>query len=423
MALYTPAVPESTKYSNLDLNSLASTYAATFSHQTTSLIQRVVRQIIYDSAPQQYLDLLILNKQNAMQVTSDEFFYQEMGWGRTPLSSNTIGGGGIASGATQVIPVTNPTDVSVNTTIIYSDNSRGTVTNISGGNITVTAQTGETLPALAAAAAGTYTFSIGFPVEADGQEGIYQYFRQETTERYNYVQLLSKAMRMGAIELLKYQKAGTTSNYLQLLRQKMVEQFRVDVSNVYWNGKVGESTVVSGASTVKAKMAGGIYPTMVAAGSPNSSSTMANTPAAIEKLALDTEYKTYGMTRFLYGTPRAIHYLSKEYKSELTRYEPDDMTAKLGLKGVDMGSTKIVFVPMKRFEDTGCFPPSFRSKLFLIDQASIKPVYLIPERMGQTLSRGQGILKTFVDTFIEGSFSIQFDNPLGCGYHTITDLP
>jgi len=423
---YTPSVPEttssSTQLSNIDLNALGSQYATLGSHNTTALIQRVVRSIIYDSAPQQYADLLILNQKNMLKVDDDVWNFHEMGWGRSPLLNKVTAG--VAGGASQTVPVQNPSDVSVNMIILYPDNSRGTVTAIAGDDLTVTAMTGETLPAIPASAAGTYNFSILSPVMADGQEGAYSYFRQYTTERYNFVQLLDKAMRMGLVELGKYTKNGTTSNYLTMQKQKMIEQFRVDLSNIYWNGKRGEVTIKSGNGTVKAKTAGGIFPTMVDAASSNATCTLANAPATLETLALDTEYRVYGYKRFIYAAPRVILALSKEYKSDLTRYAPDNMIAKLNLKELDLGSSQLVFVPMRRFEDPSCFPEMFRNMLFCLDQESISPVSLsfVPERMFQTLNRKNGILKGYLDTLIEASFSTEFKNPNGSFYMTISDL-
>ncbi len=428
MPLYTPTVPETTsstsQLSNVDLNALGSQYATLGSHNTTALIQRVVRSVIYDSAPQQYSDLLILNQKNMLKVDDDVWNFHEMGWGRSPLLNTIIGGGGLAAGATQTFPVQNPGDVSVNMIVVYPDNTRGTVTAISGGNLTVAAMTGETLSAVPASAAGTYNLAVLSPVMADGQDGAYSYFRQYTTERYNFVQLLDKAMRMGLVELGKYEKNGTTSNYLTLQKKKMIEQFRVDLSNIYWNGKRGEVTLTSGSSTVKAKTAGGIFPTMVDAAASNATVTLANAPATLETLALDTEYRAYGAKRFIYAAPRVILALSKEYKSDLTRYTPDNMIAKLGLNELNLGSSGLVFVPMRRFEDPACFPEMFRNMLFCLDQESINPVGLsfVPERIFQTLNRKNGILKGYLDTLIEASFSIEFKNPNGGFYMTISDI-
>lgn len=420
--LYAPQVPETNAFQNRNVNAPGSKYASLYGHQVTTAVNRVVRQIIYDAAPQQYFDLKILGMKAPKMVNSDEFFYHEMTFGRDPIVAGVVAAP-IAAGATQVVPISNLNSVSKDMIIVYPDNSRGTVTdvNTSTGEITVTAESNNTLPQIAAGAQGATVFANLSPVEADGANSISQYFRIETIERCNYVQMLVKAQRWGKVEYEKYKRAGTLSNFLAMQRKRMQDQFRIDLANVYWNGRMAEVTLSNGQ---KAKTSGGLFPIMQQAGSANASVALANLPQALEELALDTEYGVYGKTRFLYGTPRAIHYLTQQYKRDLTRYAPSDMVAKLGLTSIDMGSTKIVFVPVKRFEEPSCFPASWRSRLILLDQESIQPIYFLPEEMGETLARvNGGTLQNYIDTWMTATFSVEFNNPLGCGWIDITDLP
>ena len=417
--LYTPTVPATSKFSNTDLNSLASTYASSFTHQTNALIQRVVRELIFDAAPQQFFDLKLLNQKPFESVKSDEWFFHEMDFGRSPLTTDAADAGG---GATQTIPVAAATDldhVAVDTIIVYPDNTKATVTtvNTAGPDVTVTSLTGQTLPAIAIGD----NFAVLSPVEADGADSISQFFRIETTERFNFIQMLVKAMRFGRMELFKYENAGTTSNYLSMQKQRMMQQFRIDISNILWNGERGEVTLANGAV---AKTTGGIFPTMVAAGSSNASVTLANSPQALEELALDTEFKAHGATRFFYAAPRLIHFLSQEYKRSLTRYAPNDMIAMLGLNAIDIGSTKIVFVPMKRFEEASCFPAAFRSRGILLDQEAVTCKQTWGEEMGETLSRVPGgTRENFKDFWVSTTFGVEFNNPLGSGFLDISNLP
>lgn len=419
--LYSPQVPETSPFQNRNVNAPGSRYAQLYGHQVTTAVQRVVRKIIYDAAPQQYFDLKILGMMAPKMINSDEWFYHEMTFGRDPIiiSSN----GGIASGATQTIPIANLNAVSTDMILVYPDNTRGNVTaiNTGAGTITVTAPTNNVLTAIPAGAQGSTVFSNLSPVEADGANSISQYYRIETVERTNFIQMLVKAQRWGKMEWEKYRRAGTLDNFLAMQKKRMQDQFRIDLSNVYWNGQMGEVTLASGQ---KAKTTGGIFPIMQNAGSANTQVSLANLPQALEELALDTEFKTYGSRRFLYGANRAIHYLSQQYKRQLTRYAPNDEVAKLELKMIDIGSTQIVLVPIKRFEEPSCFPSSWRSRLILVDQASIQPCYFLPEEFGETLARvNQGTLQNYVDTWMTATFGIEFYNPLGCGWIDITDLP
>lgn len=419
--LYTPTVPATGVFQNRNVNALGSKYAQQYGHQVTSLITRAVRQVIYDAAPQQYFDLKILGLKTPKLVNSDEYFYHEMGFGRDPLVVGATGG--VAAGTTQTIPIANIQAVSNDMIVVYPGNERGNVTavNAGAGTIVVTAETNNTLPAIPAGAQGATTLANLSPVEADGQNSISQYWRQDTVERCNYIQMVIKAMRFGEIELEKYKRSGAIDTYLAFQRKRMQEQFRIDLANIYWNGRMAEVTLANGQ---KAKTAGGIFPIMQQVGSANTSVAIANLPQALEELALDTEYGIYGKTRFLYGTPRAIHYLSQQYKRSLTRYTPNDDMAKLELTGVRMGSTNIVFVPIKRFEEPSCFPASWRSRLILLDQESIQPTFFLPERMGETLARvNNGTLQNYTDSWMSATWGLEFSNPLGSGWIDITDLP
>ena len=409
---------------NVNLNALDSGYAQKYGHQATSLMRRVIRDIIFDATPLQYLDLKIMSMKEPVEVDSDEFYYQESTFGRDPITAGSIGAD-IPAGATQTIPVPNTDSVALDMIVVYPNNQKGTIAAITPNtSIVVNAMTGQVLPLLATATynvAGSLVLSNQAPVEADAASGISQYYRMNTIERSNYVQMLVMAQRWGKMELAKYQKAGTLSNYIEKNKEYLYRQFRVSLSNIWWNGEQGEVTLASG---TKAKTAGGVIPIMDQVGAPSYSATLANAPAAFEQLVLDTEFGEFGKTRFFYATPAYIHYLSEQYKSVLTRYTPNDEWAKLNLKGVDIGSSKIVFVPVKRFETTSCFPATFSSTGILLDNENIEPCYLLPEESGDTLDRRNGgTLQNFVDSWISATFSMKFNNPLACGKLFISNLP
>ena len=76
--LYTPGTPGQNQFANVDLNALASQYAATFGHDTSALVRRITRDLIFDAAPQQFFDLKLLNMKAFEQVNSDEWEFFEM---------------------------------------------------------------------------------------------------------------------------------------------------------------------------------------------------------------------------------------------------------------------------------------------------------------------------------------------------------
>lgn len=406
--LYTPP---SVVFNNEELNAMGSLYASTYGHDSQNVISQLTRDIIYDSAPKQYVDLRVLNMKTPRQVGNDEFYYQEMGYGRAPaISSAQVASPGV--GAKQTITVYSNEMVSKDCIVIYPNNVKGTITdvNTNGLGLTIAPLTGGTLPQIEV----NDKLAILSPVEADGADSISQYFRQGTIERSNFVQMLVKGMRFGKMELFKLQNGSVTSNYLTMQKASFMNQFRVDLSNIYWNGTKGEVLL---ANDAKAKTAGGVYPIMVDTGSPYTSCAVGDIGDAIEDIALQTNYGDYGEVKMLYGAPEYILAAGKFYKETGTRYTPNDNIAKLGLTEIDFGFTRIVLVPMKRFEDSASFPVAFAKRLFLLDQESITPVIAWGEEIGETMMRQpNGNLNTYQDHWISGTFSIEFNNPLGCGY-------
>lgn len=408
--------PPNDAHSLMNLNPLGSQYAIDYTHDTTGLISRFVDKMIFDASPQQFYDLKLLNSKPAEPVNSDEFFYYEMGYGRDALVVN--GTSATVTNTTQVITVVDSSKVTKDMILTYPTNEKATVISVdSPTQITVRSMVGAgmVLPQVVA----TNLLAYHSPVESDGSTAITQYFRQGAIERYNYIQFLISGLRYDKVELIKAQKMGTT-NHLDMEKQSWMKQFKIDYSNCYWNGTVGEVILSTGK---KAKTAGGIYPTMIAASAPVTTGVTAATCGdALEELALSTEYNVYGATRFLYGTSRQLLKISKFYKKELVRYAPNDEWAKLNLMGVDIGSTKIVFVPMKRFEDTASFPITFQKKCFLVDQNSITRKTFVPSEYVVTEDRSSGVnMNAYKDTWMSADFSIAFNNPLGGGILEFAD--
>lgn len=410
---FTPQIPAANQYSNLDLNSFGSQYASLYGHQLTAHIQRQVQELIFDAAPQGfYDDLKILMMNGAEDWKSDEVFYHESVWGRDTIVATATA----SAATTQTFAVTPASfqTISVDVEIAYPNNQKGTVVamNPNTNEITVRAMSGQTLPSVAV----NDIFAQHSTVAADGTNKISNYSRVNTIERFNYIQLLAKATRFGKVEMIKYVNSGTT-NYLAVNKKNVLDQFRTDMSNIYWNGERGEVTLADGS---KAKTAGGIIPTQIAAGAPVVTTTIANIRAGFEDLVLSTQFNRQGSKRFFYATPRMINTLSQSYKFPLTRYVAPDKHADMGLNMITVGQEDIVLVGVKSFEaQSACFPASFENQGVLLDQETIKRVQLIGcgEHMGETPDRYEGStnLNTYKDFWVDGSFSIKHQNPQAGG--------
>jgi len=402
-------------FNNVNVNSIGSQYAADFGHDISLLVEKVTNRAIFDAAPQQFFDLKLLNMKQFMKVNSDEYFYKEMGYQREPITAAAAAAAATYP-ASQTYALTSLDNISTDTIIVYPNNQKGTVVSINSGTseITVKPYTNDALPAVSIGD----VFGNLSSVEADGADGWAQYFRATTIERHNFIQLFNKVMRYGEIELYKLKNAAVTNNFLEMERNAMMRQFRIDISNAFWNGQQGEVSLQSGNV---AKSTGGVFPAMVASGSPNAAATATTLTDAFEDIILSTEFGDYGGVRFAFMTPRLHLQLSKAYKDEKTRYKPTDSSVtKLQLNEVDIGSSRVVMVPYQRFADRASFPSAFENRIIVLDMKNINLCQLWGERSGETLSRTQGIPKRYKEMWVDANMGVKFNNPLACGWIDVT---
>jgi len=374
------------------------------------LVQKLTNRAIFDAAPQQFMDLKLLNMVSPEQVNSDEFFFQEMAYQREPLVATAVVGG-VGYPASQVISVQSVDNIATNTIISYPNGQKGSVTNVDTAllTITVTPYNGDTLPAVAIDDVLANVSSV----DHDGSEGFAQYFRASTIERSNYVQLFNKAIRYSEVELHKLKNQGTTSNFLEMEKAAMFNQHRIDISNAFWMGQKGEVITQNG---TPAKTTGGVYTSMLEAGAPNALATTSTLVDAFEDVILSSEYGDYGTTRMAFMTPRIHRALTLAYKDEHTRYQPNDEIALLNLREVNLGSSRIVLVPFKRFEDRASFPSSYENKIVILDMKNIKRTQLWGERSGDTLKLEDGVPKRYGDVWVDCNMGVKMHNPLACAW-------
>jgi hypothetical protein len=411
MSLYNET---SAKFANQNYNSVGSEYANLYGHDISLLVQKLTNRAIFDAAPQQFMDLKLMNMVPAETVNSDEFFFQEMGYQREPLQVTAVSAT-VSYPTTQTINVASVDNISTNTIISYPNGQKGSVVAVDTSLLTITVSpyNGDTLPAVAI---GDVLANVS-TVDHDGSEGFAQYFRASTIERVNYVQLFNKAIRYSEVELHKLKNMGTTANFLEMERNAMFNQHRIDISNALWTGQKGEVVTANG---TPAKTTGGVYTSMVEAGSPNAVATAATLVDAFEDMVLSSEFGDYGQARMAFMTPRMHRMLSLAYKDELTRYAPNDEISLLNLKEVNLGSSRIVLVPYKRFEDAASYPGSFANKITILDMKNIKRVQLWGERSGDTLKLEDGVPKRYGDVWVDCNMGVKFNNPLACAYLDVT---
>jgi hypothetical protein len=415
---YTPGIGNA-PFGNVNTNPQASQYGAEsgYTAQESLLIAKAIKEAIFDAAPDQYNALKLVFEKGFTEYNNDEFEYLEHTFGRSALEANAVVVAQPAvAGAvqTQVIAFTAATisHVGQDLILVYPDGTKGIVRSIIGLNVTVESQTSAGLPAVAVGD----IFSIQSTIYGDGENGFSNYERLEVITRYNYIQQFLRACRWGRVELLKHQNSGTT-NFLEKDKKEKMRQLRTDLFNSFFNGTRGEFRLASG---LPVKSMGGVFPTMVNAGSMNANPTLAGLRAAFEKLAFATNHKKEGGTRMIYATDEMLYELSKIFKDPGTRYAPSDKVADMNLTEYKMGSMRFVPVSCELFKDQSCFPKDWNRKMLVLDQETINPVKMkgLPAmETGTTLSKGpNGTRENFEDTWYGANLSLEFNNPLGSFY-------
>lgn len=412
--LYQPG-PQNSPFGLVQANPQGSFYAqeSSLSPEETNLLRKAIRRKLFDSAPAQFTSLKLVFSTTPEEVDSDEFEYLEYTFGRNPLVADTLAiavapvGGAIVTQSFD-LDAASLKYASVDLVITYPDNSEGVIQDITGSTITVGSRTSAGLSAVAVGD----IFAIRSSIEGDGNESFSIYDRLETVTRYNYVQFFARAQRWDKVELQKWKNTGTT-DYLDVNKEQKKKQLRYDLFVSYFNGHRGEYQIASGKI---AKSMGGIYPTMVAAGSATSNPTVAGLQAAFEKLAFITNFKAEGATRFIYGTQENLNNFSKIYKQPGLRYKPENEMANLNLTMIEFGGMKFVLVPCELFREQSCFPAEWNKRLLVLDLDTIKPVKMkgLPMfEMGSTLDRGDnGTRENFKDWWCSAQLSLKMNNPL-----------
>lgn len=415
--VYAPGVQNS-PYGILAANPQSSNYGTIsgLSATETILLKKSIAEIIYDAAPAQFTAMKLAFEMAPQEENNDEFEYLEYTFGRSPITSNGTAIAVAASAGnfvTQTFAVTagSLTRISTNMVITYPDGTEGVITTISGSNVTVTSLVSVGLSAVASGD----VFAIRSTIKGDGMDSFKTYQRTETVTRYNFIQWFFRAQRWGKVEMQKYKNSGTT-NYMSIDINEKMKQLRYDMFISYFNGHRGEYKLAGGEA---AKSMGGIYPTMVSAGSMSANPTLAGLQSSFESLAFATNYKAENATRFVYATQEMLHEISKIYKQPGLRYTPSDKVAKLSLNQIEFGGMNFVLVPCELFRETSCFPADWANKILVLDTDTMRPVKMkgLPQfDMGMTNNLERGSREDFTDFWVEGQMSLKINNPLASFY-------
>jgi hypothetical protein len=395
-----------------NLNSPGSNYATLYGKEKSKLIADVIQRSIFDDTPKDYYEIPLLYLNEAEVVDKAEFSWMEMNIQRVPIETPVLGST-IAAGVQQTIPLNNLTDITLDRLVVRTDNNQmASVIDVDPtGYFTIQAQTGETLSVLSSGS--SYKWINQSSIDADARTNITGRYRMDKLiERYNLVQQFATATEFGREELWTYNRVGTT-NYVPMTRDQLRKQYKMDLVASYWNGKRGEVTLSDGKV---GKTMGGIYPTMLAAGSPYITTTLSTIVDGIFTAAYQSRFDSGENLKFLYGRPEAISKISREVKMDKMWWESTNaFGAEFKLEMISDASNRIVLVPCGTFERrSGTLPDFYENLLFLLPQQKIKPVIMWGMRVGAVDSRenNSATLATSKVEYIEGTLSQKMPNPL-----------
>lgn len=411
-----------------DLQAIGSEYATEFSTSETLLIQRAIQAEIFDAVPAKYKTLRLLFDKPVEYVNDDVFTYLEKTFGRTALRVDT--GGGSAGGSPITLSLTSGggSNITANKLVALPDNTKAMVRSVSGDDIVLVKLEGATdLPAVSD---GDY-ISIVSSVIADGMNFLTHYDRMSKIERHNYVQLMHRDKRWTRKEITKFRNSGTT-NYFALDKKEQMDLLLQDMFASFWNGERGRVEInipggTAGTDIYKASLMGGIFPLMVAAGCANSTGVTESTLQDVfETLAFQTDFKSEGGVRYIFGQNALLYSLSKVFKEAGVRYAPNDYIADLNLKEYRIGDMRFVPVATELFKELSLFPAEWKHRLIILDVDTIMPVCMRgyqPIEMGQTAPKGQfGSIEDYTEWWIQGMLSLKFNNPLSSFYIDTTGI-
>lgn len=402
-------------------NPQGSPYAQNTGAETTILLEKEVKSILFDATPKKYAIMSILFDKPIRTIMSDEWEYLEYSFVRSPieLTANVTGLGPVpGSTVSQTLTLTPASmdAIGVNSIIAFpgtNDQVIVTAKNPTLNQITVTSSLGGAIPTYNIATS-TPVLPVQSSISGDGRTDFSNYQRQRYITRHNYVQQFQRAVRWGRWELQKYQNAGRT-NYLEVDVQQRAKNMQYDLFATFINGKKGEYNL-GGTDNVAVKATDGVFTMMQNAGSAHATCITATLKATFESLAYQTDFKGEGEPRFLVAPQKPLTKLWQAYKETATRYAPNDMIASLNLQEITFGGMKFVPIYTELLREISILPPEFANRIMCLDMSTISVVAMagIPTmETGSTLMIGpNGTREGFKDWYIQAQAGYEMNNPL-----------
>lgn len=392
----------------------------------TFMLDRYIQKEIIDTAPEPWMDALkLLFSKAPIGSPSLTFEYVEQGLGIAPIVAATTALAG-ATDATQSFTLTTDTQlrVGLDDVITYPNGTtQGTVTALSGVNITVTPFLGEALPAVAVGD----VFATGQgQARGDAMDRIASVSRSTNTKFYNYIQTIGRFKRWGTDEMQEWENMQRV-NYVQKEMTNLTRDIRFNMFAAFLAGNRGIALLSGGEEALRT---GGVYSQMVAAGAGNDTIPQASLPAAFKYHAFNTRFKGSGSTRLVIARSEVLHLLQEAFKETLRRYTNDDTNIKLDINQITIGGVNYVLVPCDILGDGGMFDATWRTRILCLDMDNInvrtfngKPYMHVENPLAtNTLMQGDGSLRDYKYFGVFAKFGVQHEHAKASFALNIADL-
>lgn len=203
-------------------------------------------------------------------------------------------------------------------------------------------------------------------IRADGERRIVNHRRYNSIKRTNLIATIMNAAEYGRREYLSWKNGGTT-DFMERSFDEIVWDTKADAMVEMIKGVKGIQENDNGKH---APTFDGIEAQLANAGKNPVDCTMGNLIPTFED-ALHNSSSNSSDTKLIIAHTRLLTELSKQYKSDGTRYTPNDMVANMNLKSIVVGSTTAVLLPCDILGDVNYFGEDGGKSAYIIDENAI----------------------------------------------------
>jgi hypothetical protein len=203
-------------------------------------------------------------------------------------------------------------------------------------------------------------------IRADGERRIVNHQRYSTIKRTNFITTIMNSREYGRKAYLTMTNGGTT-DFMPRSMEQLVWDTRADAMLEIIRGQKGIQQNDDGKLT---RTTDGLEAQLAAVGNNPIQCTVGSFVPTFEDVLHDSAYNSTN-TKLVMAHSRVHTELSKQYKSDLTRYSPNDMVANLNLKSIVVGSTTAVLLPCDILGDVNYFGEDGGKRVYVIEEDAI----------------------------------------------------